>query len=92
MIKMSLSDFLPRNCPNSSVDIFDLLPRKWANSSDLFFDSSEVSFDSSEEFFLSSVDIPDFLGSYLEISSGEIEIVGDIGVIRVDLWPLCGDV
>ena len=57
MIKMSSSHFLPRNCPNSSVDISDLLPRKWTNSSDLFFDSSEVSFDSSEEFFISYLGI-----------------------------------
>ena len=52
----------PRNLPNSSVDISDFLPRKWANSSDLSFDSSEVSFDSSEEFFISYLGIGKFLG------------------------------
>ena len=68
--------FLPRNFSNSSVDISDFLPKKWANSSDLWFDSSEVSFDSSEEFFLSSVDISDLLGSYWRNSSGGIQSFG----------------
>ena len=42
------------------------------NSSDLSFHSSEVSVDSSEEFFLSSEELDDFFGSYLENSSGEV--------------------
>ena len=46
------------------------------NSSEERNDSSEVSFDSSEEFFLSSGGNPDFLGSYLGNSSGEIALVG----------------
>ena len=56
-----------------------------ANSSDLSFDSSEVSFDTSEEFFLSSGGNFDFLGSYLENSSGGIRIIGEVGVIKEDL-------
>ena len=43
-----------------------------ANTSDLRFDSSEVSLDSSEEFFLSSEELDDFFGSYLENSSEEV--------------------
>jgi hypothetical protein len=78
-----------------SGDIFDFLPREWRNPSDLSddssevsfdssevsFDSSEVSFDSSEEFFLSSRGNRNFLGSYLGNSSGEIQIIGEVGVM-----------
>ena len=74
------------NYPNISGDIFDFLPKEWRNSSDLSFDSSEVSFDTSEEFFLSSEELDDFLGSYLGNSSGEIRIIGEVGVISEDFF------
>ena len=68
---------------NSSVDISDFLPRKWANSSDLSFDSSEVSFDSSEEFFISYLGIGKFLGRN--------SILREKGVIREVPQQLCSN-
>ena len=65
MIKMRSSDFLPRNLPNSSVDISDLLPRKWKILRTYFLIPPKFHLIPPKNFLFPRYLLGKFLGSYL---------------------------